>query len=110
MKIKKVKLKRLNLRNIQSPAGRDKYLLHLYIAGRTPNAITALSNLKSICENRLKGKYQIKVTDILKNPKSGRDAQILAIPTLKRKLPLPIRFVIGNLSNTERVLVGLDLN
>ncbi len=83
--------------------------LSLYVAGQTRNAITALNNLKLICEEKLKGKYNIEVIDILKNPKIGRDDQILAIPTLRRKLPLPVRLIIGDLSNTEQLLVGLDL-
>jgi len=81
----------------------------LYVAGQTPKAVTAFNNLKLICEEQLKGKYQIEVIDLLKNPQLARDDQILAIPTLVRKLPQPVRNIIGDLSNTERVLVGLDL-
>ncbi|HEY9166623.1 MAG TPA: circadian clock KaiB family protein [Candidatus Kryptonia bacterium] len=84
-------------------------MLRLYIAGQTPKAVTAFNNLKLICEEQLKGKYRIEVIDLLKNPRLARDNQILAIPTLVRKLPLPVRNIIGDLSNTERVLVGLDL-
>jgi circadian clock protein KaiB len=87
----------------------DKYILRLYIAGKTQRAATALNNLKTICEEQLKGKYHIEVIDLLINPQLGSDDQILAIPTLRRKLPLPVRTIIGDLSNTERVLVGLDL-
>jgi circadian clock protein KaiB len=87
----------------------DKWVLRLYVAGQTPKAVTAFNNLKVICEERLKGKYHIEVIDLLKNPQLARDDQILAIPTLVRKLPLPVRNIIGDLSNTERVLVGLDL-
>ena len=83
--------------------------LRLYIAGQTPKCITAFNNLKLICEEQLKGKYQLKVIDLLKNPRLARDNQILAVPTLVRKLPLPVRNIIGDLSNVERVLVGLDL-
>ena len=90
-------------------AGSDKWILRLYIAGQTPKAVTAFNNLKVICEEQLKGRYTIEVIDLLKNPRLARDNQILAIPTLVRKLPLPVRNVIGDLSNTERVLVGLDL-
>ena len=90
-------------------AGSDKWVLRLYVAGKTPKAVTAFNNLKLICEEQLKGKYHIEVIDLLKNPQLGRDDQILAIPTLMRKLPLPVRLIIGDLSNTERVLVGLDL-
>jgi circadian clock protein KaiB len=87
----------------------DTYILCLYIAGQTPNSITALINLKKICEEHLAGRYQIQVVDLLENPKLASGDQILAIPTLVRKLPLPVRKIIGDLSNTERVLVGLDL-
>ena len=83
--------------------------LRLYVAGTTPNAVTALSNLQRICEERLHGLYQIEVIDLLKTPHLAKDDQILAIPTLVRRLPPPIRKIIGDLSNTERVLVGLEL-
>jgi circadian clock protein KaiB len=81
----------------------------LYVAGQTPKAITAFNNLKLICEEQLKGKYHVEVIDLLKHPQLAHDNQILAVPTLVRKLPLPVRNIIGDLSNTERVLVGLDL-
>ena len=90
-------------------ARRDKWILRLYIAGQTLKSITALSNLKLICEEQLKGKYHIEVIDLLKQPQLARDNQILAIPTLVRKLPIPVRKIIGDLSDKERVLVGLDL-
>ncbi|MCG6533484.1 MAG: circadian clock protein KaiB [Syntrophales bacterium LBB04] len=83
--------------------------LRLYVAGQTPNAVAAFSNLKKICEEHLKGRYRIEVIDILENPRLARGDQILALPTLVRKLPGPIRKIIGDLSNTERVLIGLDL-
>jgi circadian clock protein KaiB len=87
----------------------DKWILRLYVAGQTPKAITAFTNLKKICEDQLKGKYSIEVIDLLINPQLGSEDQILALPTLVRKLPVPVRKIIGDLSNTERVLVGLDL-
>jgi circadian clock protein KaiB len=87
----------------------EAWILRLYVAGQTPKSITAFRNLKAICEEQLKGKYQIEVIDLLKNPQLCREDQILAIPTLVRKLPAPVRKIIGDLSNTERVLVGLDL-
>jgi circadian clock protein KaiB len=90
-------------------AKRDKWILRLYIAGQTLKANTALSNLKLICEDQLKGKYHIEVIDLLKQPRLARDNQILAVPTLVRKLPVPVRRIIGDLSDKERVLVGLDL-
>lgn len=89
--------------------GRKGIELRLYIAGQTPKSLTALSNLKNICEAHLSGKYRIEVIDLVKTPQLAHGDQILAIPTLVRNLPMPIRKIIGDLSNTERVLVGLDL-
>jgi circadian clock protein KaiB len=83
--------------------------LKLYIAGQTPKSLTAFSNLKRICEENLQGKYHIEVVDLAKNPELARIDQILAIPTLVRKLPTPIRKIIGDLSNREKVLLGIDL-
>jgi circadian clock protein KaiB len=83
--------------------------LRLYVAGQTPRSLTAFANLKLLCEEYMKGRYQIDVIDLQKLPQLARDDQILAIPTLVRKLPAPIRRIIGDLSNTERVLVGLDI-
>ena len=83
--------------------------LRLYIAGQTNGAVTALSNLQKICEERLAGRYRIEVIDLLRNPALGRGDQILAIPTLVRRLPNPVKKIIGDLSNAQRVLVGLDL-
>jgi circadian clock protein KaiB len=90
-------------------AGRDRWLLRLYIAGQTPKAISAINNLKLICEEQLKGKYRLEVIDLLRHPQLARDNQILAVPTLVRKLPIPVRKIIGDLSDRDRVLVGLDL-
>jgi circadian clock protein KaiB len=87
----------------------DTFLLRLYIAGQTPKSLTAFANLKKICEEYLAGRYQIEVIDLLENPQLARGDQILAIPTLVRKLPKPVRKIIGDLSNTEHVLIGLDL-
>ena len=101
MKTKQVKPKTGKLKQKPHIEVSDKYILRLYIAGKTPKAATALNNLKSICEEQLKGKYHIEVIDLLKNPQLGRDDQILAIPTLMRKLPLPVRLIIGDLSNKE---------
>ena len=83
--------------------------LRLYVAGQTPKSVTAFSNLKHICEDHLKGRYKIEVIDLVETPQLAKDDQILAIPTLVRKLPEPVRKIIGDLSNIERVLVGLDL-
>jgi len=87
----------------------DIWELRLYVAGQTPKSLTAFANLKKICEEHLKGKYHIEVIDLLKNPQLAGGDQILAVPTLVRKLPPPIKKIIGDLSNTLRVLVGLDV-
>ncbi len=83
--------------------------LRLYVAGMTPKCVEAFANLKKICESHLQGCYSIEIVDLLENPRLARGDQILAIPTLVRKLPEPVKKIIGDLSNTERVLVGLDL-
>jgi circadian clock protein KaiB len=88
---------------------RGRWDLRLYVAGQTPKCITAFNNLKLICKEQLNGNYKIKVIDLLKKPQIARDEQIFAIPTLVRKSPLPVRNIIGDLSNTECVLVGLGL-
>lgn len=85
------------------------YELRLYVAGQTPKSVAAFANLKKICEEHLAGQYHIEVIDLLKKPQLASGDQILAIPTLVRKLPEPIKKIIGDLSNTERVLVGLDI-
>lgn len=90
-------------------ADEARWNLRLYVAGQTPRSMSAFQNLKNICEEYLKGQYQIEVIDLMENPTLARGDQILAIPTLVRKLPQPIRKIIGDLSNTERVLVGLDI-
>ncbi len=87
----------------------DIWTLRLYVAGQTPKSMAAFSNLKKLCEEHLAGKYRIEVIDLLKNPQLAEGDQILAIPTLVRKLPPPLKKIIGDLSNTERVLVGLDM-
>ena len=87
----------------------DTFLLRLYVAGQTPKCVRAFENLKRICEAYLAGRYHIEMVDLLQNPQLARGDQILAVPTLVRRLPEPIKKIIGDLSNTERVLVGLDL-
>lgn len=86
-----------------------KHTLRLYIAGQTPRSTAAVANLKRFCEAHLPGRYNIEVIDLMKTPTLARDHQILAIPTLVRELPSPVKKIIGDLSNTERVLIGLDL-
>lgn len=90
-------------------AADTKWDLRLYVAGQTPRSLAAITNLKAICEEHLKGQYHIQIIDLLVHPQLSRDDQIVAIPTLVRQLPVPIRKIIGDLSDTERTLVGLQL-
>ena len=85
------------------------YTLRLYVAGQTKKSLAAFANLKRICEEHLSGRYRIEIVDLMENPQLARGDQILAVPTLVRRLPPPIKKIIGDLSNTDRVLVGLDL-
>jgi len=97
---------------VKAPAKRTeakKWDLRLYVAGQTPRSLQALSNLKRICEDHLAGHYRVEIIDLLKKPQLAAGDQILAIPTLVRTIPKPARKIIGDLSNTERVLVGLDV-
>jgi circadian clock protein KaiB len=91
------------------PPKEQVYQLRLYVAGQTPKSVLAFTNLKQICEEHLHGRYEIEIIDLLQDPQLARGDQILAVPTLVRRLPEPIKKIIGDLSNTERVLVGLDL-
>ncbi len=101
-------MRREPARKRRSPAA-AQWELRLYIAGQTQRSVAALVNLERICEEHLKGLYRIEVVDLLKNPQLARGDQILAVPTLVRKLPQPVKKIIGDLSNEERVLVGLDV-
>jgi circadian clock protein KaiB len=96
-------------KNGNSTHNDDKWQLRLYTAGQTPKSLAAIKNLKKVCEEHLAGRYEIEVIDLLKNPRLAKDDQIVAIPTLVRKLPDPVRKIIGDLSDTERALVGLQL-
>ncbi len=98
-----------NKRAIRQKPKDETWTLRLYVAGQTPRCVTAFANIKKICEDHLHGRYVIEVIDLLINPQLAKGDQILAIPTLVRKLPVPVRKIIGDLSNTERVLVGLNL-
>ena len=91
------------------PKVQKQWWLRLYVAGQTPRSLAAFQNLKKICDEHLKGEYEIEVIDLLKNPQLAKGDQIVAIPTLVRNLPEPVKKIIGDLSNSERVLVGLDL-
>ena len=93
----------------EDEAGAAEWQLRLYVAGQTAKSIAALNNLKRVCEEHLAGRYTIEVIDLLVNPRLAAGDQILAVPTLVRKFPEPIRKIIGDLSNEERVLVGLDV-
>lgn len=99
----------MNKKKKKKPSGEEFWELRLYVAGQTARAIAAFTNLKKICEEHLQGKYRIEVINLLKNPQLAKGDQILAVPTLVRSLPEPVRKIIGDLSNTERVLVGLNL-
>src|SRR3954464_10339935 len=99
----------MNEQSQQPSVADDLWDLRLYVAGQTAKSLAAFANLKKVCEEHLAGKYTIEVVDLLVNPQLARGDQIVAIPTLVRKLPEPIRKIIGDLSNTERVLVGLQL-
>jgi circadian clock protein KaiB len=92
-----------------SESGKDKYILRLYITGTTNRSVLALTNLKKICEEYLDGRYELEVIDLYQMPSLAKDEQIIAAPTLIKKLPLPFRRIIGDMSNIEKVLMGLDL-
>lgn len=99
-----------NGKEARPPANaQELFELRLYVAGQTPKCAAAFANLKKLCEEHLAGRYTLEVVDLLQNPQLAKGDQILAIPTLVRRLPEPIKKIIGDLSNTERVLVGLDL-
>jgi circadian clock protein KaiB len=94
---------------VSGNGGQEFWDLKLYVAGQTPRSVAALANLRQFCDTHLDGRYRIEVVDLAANPQLARNDQILAIPTLVRRLPEPIRKIIGDLSNKERVLVGLDV-
>jgi circadian clock protein KaiB len=102
------RLERNNGRSVR-PFKSPLWELRLYVAGMTPTSIRAFENLKRLCEEHLHGAYRIQVVDLLERPALARGDQIIAVPTLVRRLPTPVKKIIGDLSNTERVLVGLDL-
>jgi circadian clock protein KaiB len=95
----------------QAAAARDKqkYVLRLYVSGLTPRSTRAIANIRKICEENLKGRYELEIIDIFQQPEAARSSQIIAAPTLIKKLPLPLRKFIGDLSDTERILVGLEI-
>jgi circadian clock protein KaiB len=95
--------------NLEESPEESAYILRLYVAGQTHKSVTALANLKRICEEHLAGRYRLEIIDLLEQPQLAAGDQILAVPTLVRRLPPPLKRIIGNLSDSERVLVGLDL-
>lgn len=97
------------LKNASATQDREKYLLRLYITGMTPKSTRAIANVKDLCKKYLAGRYDLEVIDIYQEPKLARGEQIIAVPTLVKKLPLPLRRLIGDMSDTERFLVGIDL-
>ncbi len=98
-----------NVRTSLRVVASTRYILKLYVAGQSPKSVNAIANIKKICEEHLQGRYELEVVDLYQQPQLALGEQIIAIPTLLRKLPSPLRRIIGDLSNTERVLVGLDL-
>jgi len=100
---------RAELEAVPSQPTATRYVLRLYVVGMTPKSTRAITNIKAICEEYLRGRYALEVVDVYQQPRLAQGEQILAIPTLVKKLPLPLRTLVGDLSNTERVLLGLDL-
>jgi circadian clock protein KaiB len=95
--------------DVEPPVGKARYVLRLYVTGMTARSAEAIATIQSICKERLKGQYDLEVIDIYQHPKLAKDEQIIAAPTLVKRLPLPLRRFIGSLSDRERVLLGLDL-
>jgi len=109
MKLKQVKSKIDKHQKKLAETVSDKWVLRLYVTGSTTQSVHAISNIKKICEEHLEGRYDLEVIDLYQKPNLAHGEQIIAVPTLLKKLPLPLRRIIGDMSNTERVLVGLDL-
>ncbi|RJQ23277.1 MAG: thiol-disulfide isomerase [Nitrospiraceae bacterium] len=98
-----------NLEEMAGEKSKEKYILKLYVTGMTPRSMKAVMNIKGICEEHLKGRYELEIVDIFQQPVLAKGEQIIAAPTLIKKLPLPIRKFIGDMSNTDKILIGLDL-
>ena len=96
-------------KSVAAPPSEERYVLRLYVTGMTPRSTEAFAIIKALCEDRLQGRYELEVIDIYQHPQLAIDEQIVAVPTLVKKLPAPLRRLVGDLSNEERVLVGLDL-
>jgi circadian clock protein KaiB len=97
------------LQNASKKASEEKYVLRLYVTGLTPRSVKAIENIRRICDEHLEGRYELDVIDIYQHPQLAKGEQIIAAPTLIRKLPLPLRTFVGDMSNTEKILLGLDL-
>lgn len=109
MKEKKDKTSTGEFEKLLESQGREKYLLRLYVTGMTPKSTRAVANVRELCNTYLEGRYELEVVDIYQQPKLAEGEQIIAAPTLIRKLPLPLRRIIGDMSNADRFLVGIDL-
>ena len=109
MKETKIKDSIKEFEEASQKTGEEIYVLRLYVTGMTPKSTEAIRNIKRICENNLSGRYELEVIDIYQQPEFAKEEQLIATPTLIKKLPLPLRKLIGDMSNTERILVGLDL-
>ena len=109
MKPKSKRVRRKSSPKVADSESRHHYDLRLYVAGQSPRSLTAFANLKELCELHLSGKYRIEVIDLIKKPQLARDDQIIALPTLVRRLPQPIRKIVGDLCDTKQTLIGLEL-
>jgi circadian clock protein KaiB len=109
MEMKKVKINTKEFEKTAATQDKAKYVLRLYVTGMTPKSTRAITNIQTLCEQYLKGRYELDVVDIYQQPKLAKGEQIIATPTLIKKLPLPLRKLIGDMSDTERFLVGIDL-
>lgn len=101
---------RPKVKSVSRKVALARYILKLYVAGQSPKSVSAITNIKRICEEKLHGRYELDVIDLYQQPQLARGEQIVAVPTLIRKLPSPLRRIIGDMSNTERVLAGLDMH
>ena len=109
MKVNRARPVQPKVTTAKRKAASSRYILKLYVAGQSPKSVNAIANIKKLCESNLQGRYVLEVIDLYQQPQLAQGEQIIAVPTLIRKLPLPLRRIIGDLSNTERVLVGLDI-
>jgi len=109
MKVNRARPAQPEVAKVRRKAASSRYVLKLYVAGQSPRSVNAIANINKICQANLQGRYVLDVIDLYQQPQLAQGEQIIAVPTLIRTLPLPLRRIIGDLSNTERVLVGLDI-